>query len=229
MSDPARIVAELRGLADPAYRADMAPRYGIVAPTALGVRMADLKPVAKRIGRDHDLALALWETDIYDARLLVSMIADPAKVTPELMDRWRADFDNWGICDTLCFNLFDRSPHAFDKIDQWASLNDEFGRRASFALLASVALHGKKLPDAPFVERLALIGGASTDARNFVKKAVNWALRAIGTRNAACCLAATGCAARLAESEDRTARWIGRDALKALMDPKKRAKLGLAG
>lgn len=227
MTGAAEIVAELRSLADPAYRADMEPRYGIVAPTALGVRMADLKVMAKRIGRNHDLALALWEADIYDARLLVSMIADPARVTPELMDRWRADFDNWGICDTLCFNLFDRTPHAFDKIDQWAALNDEFGRRASFALLASIALHGKKLPDAPFIERLALIERASTDPRNFVRKAVNWALRGIGTRNAACCLAATETAERLAASSDRTARWIGKDALKALKDPKKRAKLGL--
>lgn len=227
MSDAAAIVAELRTLADPAYRADMEPRYGIVAPTALGVRVADLKPLSKRIGRNHALALDLWETGIFDARMLVSMIADPAQLTPELMDRWRSDFDNWAICDTLCFNLFDRSPHAFDKIDQWASLNDEYGRRASFALLACVALHGKKLPDALFLERLPLIEAASTDERNFVKKAVNWALRAIGTRNGPLCLAATQVAERLAASTDRTARWNGKDALRALNDPKKRAKLGL--
>jgi 3-methyladenine DNA glycosylase AlkD len=147
------------------------------------VRMTDIKAIAKRLKRDHPLALALWGSDIYEARLLVSLIADPALTTPEMMDAWRADFDNWAICDTLCFNLFDRTPHALDKIRDWSRLNDEFGRRAAFALLASVALHDRKAPDGPFLDCLPLIEAAATDPRNFVKKGVSWALRAIGERN----------------------------------------------
>jgi len=227
LTEVAAVLAELHRLADPAYRADMEPRYGIVAPTALGVRMADLKPLAKKLGRDHDLALALWDTGVFDARMLAALVGDPARLTSGQMDLWRGDFDNWAICDTLCFDLFDRSPHAFAKIDQWAGLNDEFGRRAAFALLASVALHAKKLPDAPFVERLPLIEGAAGDGRNFVKKGVNWALRAIGRRSPALNLAATELAERLAASKEASARWIGRDARKALLDPKLRSKLGL--
>ena len=226
MSRVAAVLGELEALADPAYRDALKPRYGIVAPTALGVRVADMKPLAKRIGRDHDLAAALWDTDVFEARMLTAMLGDPALLTPEQMDRWRGDFDNWAICDTLCFDLFDKSPHAFAKINQWAGLNDEFGRRAAFALLASVALHAKKLPDAPFLERLALIEAAASDSRNFVKKGVNWALRAVGRRSVALNRAAIALAERLAASKVASERWVGKDALKALTDPKLQAKLG---
>jgi 3-methyladenine DNA glycosylase AlkD len=221
------IVTELRNRADPGYRDDLKPRYGIDAPTSLGVRMADLKHMAKTIGRDHALAQPLWDTGLYEARLLVALIADPARLTPAEMDRWRGDFGNWGICDTLCFDLFDRSPHALTMVDRWSGLNDEFGRRAAFALLASVALHAKKLPDAPFLERLPLIEAAASDSRNFVWKGVNWALRAIGRRSIALNLAAADLAGKLASSRVASERWVGKDALKALADPKARAKLGL--
>jgi 3-methyladenine DNA glycosylase AlkD len=190
-------------------------RFGIVAPTALGVSMANLQKIAKRLGRDHDLAAALWATGVYEARMLASLVDDPARVTPEQMDAWRADFDNWGIVDTVCFKLFDQVPHAFAKIEAWTGLNDEFGRRAGFALLACTALHGKGA-DADFIRGLALIEACATDERNFVKKGVNWALRAIGGKKSpALRAAARETAARLAASSDRTGRWNGKDALRA--------------
>jgi 3-methyladenine DNA glycosylase AlkD len=192
-------------------------RFGIDAPGALGVSMANLQKIAKRLGRDHDLAAALWTTGVYEARMLASLVDDPDRVTPEQMDGWRADFDNWAIVDTVCFKLFDQSPHAFAKIGEWAGLNDEFGRRAAFALLACLALHDKKAGDPPFLDGLALIESAASDDRNFVKKAVNWALRAIGLRDSpALKAAALDTARRLAASPEPSARWIGKDAMRAL-------------
>lgn len=192
-------------------------RFGIVAPSALGVSMANLQKIAKRLGRDHDLASALWATGVYEARMLASLVDDPPRVTPEQMDAWRADFDNWAIVDTVCFKLFDQSPHAFAKIEAWAGLNDELGRRAAFALLACLALHDKTAADRSFLDGLVLIERAAGDDRNFVKKAVNWALRAIGLRDSpALKAAAIETARRLAASPEASARWIGKDALRAL-------------
>jgi len=177
--------------------------------------MAKMQAVAKPLAPDHALAEALWETGWYEARMVACMIDDAAQVTPEQMDRWRADFDNWGIVDTVCFKLFDQVPHAFAKIDAWSGLNDEFGRRAGFALLACTALHGKGA-DADFLRGLALIEACATDERNFVKKGVNWALRAIGGKRSPRLRAeARAVAERLAVSSDRTARWNGKDALRA--------------
>jgi 3-methyladenine DNA glycosylase AlkD len=200
-------------------------RFGIVAPTALGVSMANLQKIAKRLGHDHNLAAALWATGVYEARMLACLVDDVAQVTPEQMDAWRAEFDNWAIVDTACFKLFDRSPHAFARIGAWAELNDEFGRRAAFALLACLALHDKAAGDPPFLEGLALIERAAGDDRNFVKKAVNWALRAIGLRSSpALKTAALETARRLAASPEPSARWIGKDAVRAL--EKAEAKTG---
>jgi 3-methyladenine DNA glycosylase AlkD len=143
------------------------------------------------------------------------MIDDPALVTPEQMDCWRADFDNWGIVDTVCFKLFDQVSHAPAKVAEWTGLNDEFGRRAGFALLACLALHGKG-EEADFLRGLQLIEACATDERNFVKKGVNWALRAIGgKKNPKLRTAAREVAERLAVSSDKTARWNGKDALRA--------------
>jgi 3-methyladenine DNA glycosylase AlkD len=209
------VLANLAQHASAKVRDEMAPRYGIVTEDALGVPMARMLEIAKQIGRDHALAAALWESGGYEARMVASMIDDPAQVTPQQMDAWRADFDNWGIVDTVCFKLFDRVPHAFSKIDEWASLNDEFGRRAAFALLASAALHGQGA-EVDYLSRLPLIEAAATDPRNFVKKGVSWALRAIGGKKSpAPRQAARDLADRLAASPDRTARWIGKDAQKA--------------
>jgi 3-methyladenine DNA glycosylase AlkD len=216
MATAADVLRELEALGDNAYREGMA-RYAIHAPKAFGVAVGQLRALAKRLGRDHALAQALWDTGWYEARLLAGMVDDPKLVTPEQMDAWRVDFDNWAVTDTLCFDLFDRTPHALAKADEWVTLDGEFDRRAGFVLLACVALHRKELPDAPFLERLPLIEAGATDPRNFVKKGVNWALRAIGSRKSpALKAAALEVAARLAAMADPTARWNGKDALRQL-------------
>jgi 3-methyladenine DNA glycosylase AlkD len=209
------ILGELASKGSARNRAGMA-RYGIVAKKAYGISVGDLRKMGKAIGRDHELALGLWKTEWFEARMLAVFIDDPADVTSRQMDSWAKEFENWAICDTACFHLFDRTPHAWKKIEQWASKRDEFVKRAAFALLASVALHDKQAPDAPFVKALKLIEGAADDDRNFVKKGVSWGLRGIGHRNAAMKAAAMKTAKKLVASDDATARWIGRDAIRDL-------------
>jgi 3-methyladenine DNA glycosylase AlkD len=191
-------------------------RYAIVSRHAVGVSVGDLRAMARTIGKNHALALALWKTDVYEARMLAAFVAEPDRVTPALMDRWARDFDNWAICDHCCFHLFDKTPFAWARINQWSRRREEFVRRAAFALLASMALHHKTSPDAPFVKSLSLIERASTDDRNFVKKGVSWALRGIGHRNPGMQRAAMTLARTLAASDDRTQRWIGKDAIRDL-------------
>ena len=190
--------------------------YGLPSENALGVSVGNIRLLGKRLGRNHDLSLSLWETGCYEARMLTAFVGEPDRITPSQMDRWCCDFDNWGICDTLCFHLFDRTPHAWKKVAKWADHRDEFVKRAAFALLASLALHDKTAPDRPFVESLSLIKWAATDERNFVKKAVSWALRGIGKRNAKLNSAALKLAERLTDSPHAAARWIGRDASRDL-------------
>lgn len=210
------ILAALRRQASAKLRDDMGPRYGIVtSDEVIGVPMAAMQKIAKAYAPDHALAAALWDRGIYETRMLACMIEDPGEVTPRQMDRWRRDFDNWAVTDAVCFKLFDRVPGAAGRIAPWTKLNAEFGRRAGFALLASMALHGRG-EEADFVRGLALIEDAATDERNFVKKGVNWALRAIGgKKTAALRNAARELSHRLAQSPDKTARWIGKDALRA--------------
>ena len=151
--------------------------------------------------------------------MLAAFVDDPQKVSAAQMDRWCRDFDNWAICDTVCFKLFDRTPHAWTKVVQWSGKRNEFERRAAFALLASLAGHDRAAPDRAFVESLTLIERAATDERNYVKKGVSWALRRIGWRNAKLHAAAVTTARRLAASTDATARWIGKDALRDIERP----------
>ncbi len=191
-------------------------RFGITASQPLGVSMANLKQLAKRVGKDHDLAQALWATGCYEARMLAALIGEPGRVTPAQMDRWCRDFDNWAVCDTLCFHLFDRTPHAWDKVRVWGNQEAEFVKRAGFALLASLALHDKLAPDARFVPFFPLIERGAADERNFVKKGVSWALRGIGRRNAQLRTSALRVARRLADSDHAGARWVGKDALRDL-------------
>jgi 3-methyladenine DNA glycosylase AlkD len=210
------VLATLKRLGNSRFRAEMEPRYGIVTKDAFGVRMNEMQRVAKQLGRNHALALALWETGNYEARTVAAFVAEPERVTPALMDRWCRDFDNWAICDTVCFKLFDQLPHAFGRVKAWANRKDEFQKRAAFALLASLALHNEDAEDQVFKDMLPLIEAAATDERNFVKKGVSWALRAIGGRSASLKSAATTLARKLAASENSTARWIGKDALRSL-------------
>ena len=200
-------------------------RYGIVAPKVFGVSVSMIQQLGKRLGRDHDLALALWDTGWYEARMLSAFVDETDRVTAGQMDRWARDFDNWAVCDHLCFHLFDRTPHAWRKIEQWSRRREEFVKRAAFALLASVALHDKSAPDAPFVRSLRLIEAGAADERNFVKKGVSWALRSVGRRNRALNAAAVEVAKRLAASADAAPRWVGRDALRDLAGPKVQRKL----
>ncbi len=194
-------------------------RYGIVAPKVFGVSVANLHKLAKRYGRDHELALALWDTGWYEARMLAAFVDEPAKVTAAQMNTWARDFDNWAICDTVCMHLFDRTPHAWKKVAQWHKRREEFVKRAAFALLASLALHDKHAADSEFIASLRLIESAAADERNFVKKGVNWALRSIGMRNEKLYTAAVRLSEKLASSDDPTTRWIGKDALRDLLRP----------
>jgi 3-methyladenine DNA glycosylase AlkD len=191
-------------------------RYGIVATNGkvFGVSVAAVRQLGKRLGRDHALALALWETGWYEARLLAAFVDDPTLVTPAQMDRWARDFDNWAVCDTVCFHLFDKTPHAWRKVDRWSRRREEFVKRAAFALLASLALHDKAGPDARFLQALASIEPAAGDGRNFVKKGVLWALRGIGSRNPGLRDAALVVARRLAAHPDPSPRWIGKQAIR---------------
>lgn len=209
------VLAALEAEASAKVRDEMGPRFGIHTDNALGVRMEAMLALAKQVGRDHALAEALWATGVYEARITASLVDDPAAVTSEQMDRWRADFDNWGITDTVCLKLFDRAPHAAAKALAWTGRNEEFGRRAGFALLAVMAIH-RRGDRALFQQGLERIEACATDERNFVKKGVNWALRAIGLKGDAALQAeARALARRLVASGDKTARWVGKDALRA--------------
>ena len=194
-------------------------RYAIVAPKAFGVSVADLRVLGKKIGTDRALSAELWDSGWYEARMLVAFTDDPAKLMAAEMDRRARAFDNWAVCDALCFHLFDRSPHAWGKIEQWSTRREEFVKRAAFALLASVALHDKEAPDAPFKRALRLVERGAADERNFGKKGVSWALRTIGERNRALHADAVKMATKLAASSDPSSRWVGKDALRQLATP----------
>jgi 3-methyladenine DNA glycosylase AlkD len=217
-ADLATALAWLKKRGTKANRDGMA-RYAIVAPQVFGVSVADIRRLGKTFGLRHDLAEPLWTSGWYEARMLVPFIADPERVTSAQMDRWARDFDNWAICDALTFHLFDRSPHAWTKVDRWAVADAEFVKRASFALLAALALHDKTSADQVFLDRLPLIEAAATDPRNFVKKGVNWALRSIGGRSIVLHAASLALAKRLATSKVAPARWIGTDAVRDLSRP----------
>ena len=200
------------------FRADMSARYGIVTrDKTFGVPMVKIHLLAKQLGRDHALAQALWATGIYEARMLAIFVEEPQRVTAVQMDRWVRASDNWAVTDTLCFKLFDQTPHAWAKARAWCAKPGEFVKRAGLALIASLALHTKGGDPAPFLHALTLIERASTDERNFVKKGASWALRAIAQRkDPKTKAAALQLARRLAASPDKAAAFIGRDALKAL-------------
>jgi 3-methyladenine DNA glycosylase AlkD len=183
-------------------------RYNVPSEKAFGVSMKNIQLLAKQLGRDHALAAALWETGWYEARMLTAFVDEPERVTSAQMDRWSRQFDNWAICDTLAFALWDRTPHAWTKVEQWAGRREEFIKRTAFALLWSLSVHDKAATDKQFLHGLALIEQAAADDRSFVMKAVNMALRAIGKRNAALNGAAAKTATRLA-LERCVSKWVG--------------------
>ncbi|MGI8981169.1 MAG: DNA alkylation repair protein [Pirellulaceae bacterium] len=225
------VIASLKQIATKKTRDGMA-RYAIPSDKAFGVSVGAMHKLAKRLGRNHELAEGLWKTGWYEARMMAAFIDEPAKITPAQMDRWCRDFDSWAICDTVCFHLFDRTPHAWKKVVKWSSQKGEFVKRAAFALLASLVCHDKQADDELFAEGLLLVEKSATDERNFVKKGVNWALRCIGKRSLPLHAAAVGVAERLAATPNPAARWVGKDALRELTSPavtKRLATRRLAG
>lgn len=206
------------------YREGLA-RYGIVAPKAFGVPVGTMLTFAKQHGKDHALAGELWESGWYEARMLAAMMDDPKQVTRRQMNAWVKDFDNWGICDTVCWHLFDYTPFAWEMLRRWSTSPHEFVKRAAFAMMAGQAGHNKTATDAQFLALLPLIEKGARDDRNFVKKAVNWALRRIGGRSLPLHAAAVALARRLAASDQASCRWVGKDALRDLSRPMVRARL----
>lgn len=219
-----QILAELQDIADPQAAAGMSSA-GIQGAQVYGVRVPILRQMARRCGRDHQPAQALWASGVHEARILASMVAEPKRVTEELMERWASDFDSWDVCDQCCGNLFDRTPFAYQKAHQWSEREEEFVKRAAFALMAYLAVHDKKAPDETFLDFFPRIEQQANDDRNFVKKSVNWALRQIGKRSRKLNGPAVELAERLAVSADATTRWIGKDALRELTSQKVQEKL----
>lgn len=215
--DPVQFVIEqLKEKADATYLKGMA-RFGIDSSKALGVKLPEIRRLAKVIKKDHDLALGLWDTQIHEARMLASMIADTKQVTPELMDNWVSDFYSWDICDQVCGNLFDRTPFAIDKAIEYSSHEEEFIKRAGFVLMAEYAIHNKTAPNEVFINLLPIMEREAWDNRNFVKKAVNWALRQIGKRNNILKVKAINTARNIYNLPSKSAKWIANNALNELI------------
>jgi len=182
-----------------------------------------LRAIGRRHRRDHALALALWATGVHEARGIATLVDDPRRVTRGQMERWARDCDNWGVTDACCGVLFDRTPYAIEKAHAWSARRAEYVKRGGFVLMAGLAVHRKELPDDVFLAFLPVIVRESTDGRNFVKKAVNWALRQIGKRNPRLRRAALAAAKRIRRIDSPAARWIAGDALRELTRPPRRA------
>jgi 3-methyladenine DNA glycosylase AlkD len=200
-------------------------RFGIDTRNALGVTATELRGLARRVGRDHDLAAALWQSEIHEARLLATMVDEPSSVTEAQMERWVSDLTSWDLCDQLCGNLFDRTPYAFDRALGWSRRDEEFIKRAGFVLMATSAVHRKDVSDARFEVFLPAISAQATDDRNYVKKAVSWALRQIGKRSPGLNRKAIATAREIERIDARAARWIARDVLRELESPAIRGRL----
>jgi 3-methyladenine DNA glycosylase AlkD len=220
------ILKELHALGDPAAVAGMA-LFGIRSRKVLGIRTPTLRSMAKRIGRNQALAETLWASGILEARVIACLVGDPELVSDELLEAWVKDFDSWGVCDACCCNLFDKTKLAWRKAAAWSRREEEFVKRAGFTLMAALAVHDKAAPDERFLRFLPLVRRGATDERNFVKKAVNWALRQIGKRNPALHREAVRTARELRILNSRSARWIAADALRELEGAAVRRRLGL--
>jgi 3-methyladenine DNA glycosylase AlkD len=200
-------------------------RFGITPANPLGISISRLRSLKREIGLNHALARSLWRSGIHEARILASMIADPARLTEAEMERWTWDFDSWDICDQCCANLFEKTPFAWRKGKEWSRRNEEFVRRAGFSLMARLAVSDKRAADRRFISLLPLIVAGARDERNFVRKSVSWALRQIGKKNSVLHREAVRTASALTRVSDRSSRWVGRDALKELNDPKTKNRL----
>jgi len=215
MASAEDILKKLKAKARPDQLEGMA-RFGISSDRRLGVNVPDMRKIAKDAGKDHALALELWKTGIPDAQIVAALVGEPEKLTDAQMEEWVKDFNSWDVCDQVCMNLFDKSPLAIKKIHDWSGREEEFVKRAAYALIACVAWHDKAADDNTFIQLFPIIKCGATDERNYVKKSVNWALRHIGKRNVRLNKAAIGVAEEIKQMDSKAARWIASDALKEL-------------
>jgi len=213
------VIIRLKALYDPKNIEGM-KRFGINSDNAYGISTPDLKSIANEIGKNHELALELWNTGIREARIIAGLIDEPSKVKEEQMDQWVNDFNSWDVCDSICMALFDRTPFVYSKINQWCEAEKEYVKRAGFVLMACLAVHDKKAKDEIFMEFLQKIIKKSDDGRNFVKKAVNWALRQIGKRNFNLNGYAIDTANKILAAGSKSGKWIASDALRELKNEK---------
>ncbi len=223
--DHEEILRRLRSLSNPDAVAHMA-RFGINPERAYGVSIPTLRKMAKEIGKNHLLAQKLWSSGIKDARILASMIENPDEVTLEQMESWAKDFDSWDVCDQCCSNLFDKTAFAYQKAVEWSSRDQEFVKRAGFVLMACLAVHDKRAKDEEVLKFLPIIKREAVDNRNFVKKAVNWALRQIGKRNLNLNKKAVGTAKEIKQMNTKSARWVAADALRELNSDRVQGRFG---
>ena len=213
------IIAKLKSMSNLKNVEGMA-RYGINPKNNLGISIYKLRPLAKEIGKNHELSLKFWGSGIHDARLLAVFVEDPKKITEAQMELWAKDFNSWDICDQACTSLFDRTTFAWKKVYEWSERDEEFVKRAAFSIIAGLSVHDKKSPDEKFEELFSVIKKASTDERNYVKKAVNWALRNIGKRNLSLNKKTIKVAKEIKEIDSRSAKWIASDAIRELTSSK---------
>lgn len=221
------ILKELKGLADPESVEGMS-QFGISTENTLGISIPELRKLAKKIGKDHNVAQKLWESEIHEARILASMVDKAKLVTEAQMEDWVKDFDSWDVCDQVCNNLFRKTSYAYQKAVEWSVRQEEFVKRAGFVLMATTAVHDKKSDDDKFIEYLEIIKDKSDDQRNYVKKAVNWALRQIGKRNKKLNEEAIKTAEEIKKLEYKSAKWIAADALRELKSDKVKERLGFS-
>lgn len=218
------VIAQLKKHSNPKDREGMT-RFGINPKFALGVRIPFLRNLAKKIGKNHKLAQDLWRTGIHEARILATMIDEPGKVSEKQMEQWVKGFDSWDLCDQCCMNLFSKLPMAWEKIIEWPKREEEFVRRAGFALMACLAWYDKKTKDDDFIRFFPIIKNYSIDERNFVRKSVNWALRQIGKKNLNLNKKAIKVAEEIKKINSKSAQWIANDAIRELTDNKIKKRL----
>lgn len=218
------IILKLESLSNPEDIVGMA-RFGIKASKVYGVRMPELTSIAKESGKNHELAGELWSHGYNETKILACMIDDPCMVSEEQMERWVLEFNSWDVCDQCCMRLFRKTPYAHQKIEEWSMRDEEFVKRAAYTLIATLAVHEKKADDEEFEKFFPLIIREATDERNFVKKAVNWALRQIGKRNLTLNRKAIAVAEEINRIESRSAKWIAKDALRELESEKVQKRL----
>jgi 3-methyladenine DNA glycosylase AlkD len=209
------VLKRLKEEANPANLEGMS-RYGMAIEKRFGASVPTMRKLAKELGKSHSLALELWNTGWAEAKMVAAMVDEPSRVTERQMDEWVMDFDSWDVCDQVCMNLFEKTPLAWKKIPEWSRREEEYVKRAAYALLACLAWHDKRAPDQNFTDLFPTIKSGAVDERNYVKKAVNWALRNIGKRNPSLNKAALALAAEILQMPSKAAKWIAADAIREL-------------